>query len=563
MPSPSSSSPATSVLAPSDSNIRPLIGGDKWGGALGTAAALTYSFPWKNGASATFAGYKGEPYSDNGEWTATYRTGLNTVQQSAFKAALQTWADVARVTFTEVSDNASGVGDIRVAFSSARELDDAWGYAFFPDSTWPSGGDIWINYEHASDTDWSVGSYNFFSLVHELGHALGLSHPDDNPYRSSNQYTVMSYVDAPRSAFIQRDSDGYISWEYIVPSTPMLHDIAAIQYLYGANTNYKTGNDTYTFDITKPFFRTIWDAAGDDTIDCSNLVKPLVIDLNQGAFSSIRTVDSLPASTGRWTIPPPADLYDGSNNLAIAYGTVIENATGGSAADTIRGNSSANRLAGGAGDDIINGDAGNDTLSGGAGNDQLVGGSGLDSAQHSGKRSDYALTAKSDGSFQLIDQRVFAQVVGGTQGDGSDILSGVERIRFSDTALALDLSGNAGKVAKILGAVFGASAVANKTYVGVGLNLIDGGMSYDTLAATAVAVTGKSSSADICSLLWINIVGGAPSSTDIAPFVTMLDSKQMSVGALTTLAADTSQNTARINLVGLAQSGLEFVPVVG
>jgi len=62
----------------------------------------------------------------------------------------------------------------------------------------------------------------------------------------------------------------------------------------------------------------------------------------------------------------------------IARGTVIENATGGSGADTINGNSAANVLTGGGGDDVLNGNAGNDTLNGGLGNDSMAGGEGND-----------------------------------------------------------------------------------------------------------------------------------------------------------------------------------------
>ena len=65
-------------------------------------------------------------------------------------------------------------------------------------------------------------------------------------------------------------------------------------------------------------------------------------------------------------------------NVAIAYGTIIENATGGSARDLIHGNEVANVLKGLGGDDVIRGFEGNDTIIGGAGADTLVGGTGND-----------------------------------------------------------------------------------------------------------------------------------------------------------------------------------------
>jgi len=183
-------------------------------------------------------------------------------------------------------------------------------------------------------------------------------------------------------------------------------------------------------------------------------------------------------------------------------------------------------------------------------NEAFDGGAGLDTVVFSGLRSQYSLSAQGAGGFRVTDS-VAAR-------NGTDTVSGVERLRFSDSSLAFDLNGNAGKVAKILGAVFGQSAVSNKTYVGIGLGYLDSGMSYEALAALAVSVTGKSSSTDVCNLLWTNVVKTTPTTADIAPFKAMLDSGQMSIGVLTTLAADTSFNTTNINLVGLSQTGLEY-----
>jgi len=201
--------------------------------------------------------------------------------------------------------------------------------------------------------------------------------------------------------------------------------------------------------------------------------------------------------------------------------------------------------------DQISGNELNNLLTGLAGNDTIFGGAGLDTVVFSGLRSQYSLSAQGADGFRVTDS-VAAR-------NGTDTVSGVERLRFSDTSLALDLDGNAGKVAKILGAIFGPSSVSNKTYVGIGLGLMDDGMSYEALAALAVSVTGKSSSTDVCTLLWTNVIGSAPTTADIAPFKAMLDSGQMSIGGLAALAADTSFNTTNIDLVGLARTGLEYV----
>lgn len=548
-----STSWTTSVVPESNStNIDALSSGYKWGASTPLGVNLTYSFPWSNGSNAWFFGYDGGPYSDAREEQAPNRTGLNPTQQNAFKNALEAWANVANITFTQVQDDSRIVGDIRVAFSSADSLSSWWGWATFPNQYWPSGGDIWINFDYSSDSDWSIGSTNYSSLLHEIGHALGLKHPfEDDPRLSSqydnNLYSVMSYTDAPKNIYA---SAGYVSGKYdwvkyyVEPETPMVLDIAAIQHLYGKNVSYRSGDDLYTFGKTETFFKTIWDSGGEDTISVSNFSRGCVLSLIPGSYSSIK-ID--PASDNGGATP----TYDGTNNLGIAYECIIENAIGGRGNDLLQGNLVNNSLIGNAGKDTLYGDDGDDTLDGGSGNDILDGGNGLDIAIFGGVRSDYTVSARGSMSFQISDSVI--------NRDGTDSISSIERIVFLNGRLALDLDGNAGQVAKLLGAVFGADSVANAEYVGIGLDLLDGGMSYTDLAALAVSVTGKSSSTDVCNLLWENVIGSPATSADVAPFKAMLDNGRLTVGQLTTLAADTSFNADNIDLVGLTLTGLEFI----
>ena len=62
------------------------------------------------------------------------------------------------------------------------------------------------------------------------------------------------------------------------------------------------------------------------------------------------------------------------------------------------------------------------------------------------------------------------------------------------------------------------------------------------------------------SALWFNVFGSPASALDKAPFIKML-TDGMKAGDLVALAADTSFNTTNINLVGLAQTGIEYIPV--
>jgi serralysin len=417
MTSPSKSIPVSEVPPTGNLQLDALLGGSKWIGT-GAITQLSYSFPWANGANATFSGPPGRSYSPNGEASASAHFSLNANQQAAAVAAMQSWASVAKVQFVQVSETASNVGDIRFAFSSATSLADSWGYAWLPDDYWPNSGDIWINAKYASQTNWSLGSPNFQSLLHELGHALGLKHPfADTPTLPASTdnglYSVMSYTDAPKDLFVKvfKSASGKYSYSSfnVYPETPMLLDIQAMQFLYGVNTHYNAGDDTYTFDPTVPFFKTIWDGAGQDTISVANFQKACTIDLNPGHYSKI-TIESDATDGINWINPPPIPTYDGTNALAIAFDCLIENAIGG------------------AGNDQLIGNAANNQLSGGAGHDFLDGGLGTDAAKWASKAANYQLSKTVNG-WQVKDK---------TGADGTDSLTRIELLQFADKSVSIE-----------------------------------------------------------------------------------------------------------------------------
>lgn len=139
-------------------------------------------------------------------------------------------------------------------------------------------------------------------------------------------------------------------------------------------------------------------------------------------------------------------------------------------------------------------------------------------------------------------------------------IKNIERVYFPDVSIAIDLNGNAGTTAKILGAVFGKESLSNKNYVGIGLHFLDAGWTYDNLAGLAIDATGAKTYDQIVSLLWTNVIGSKPTANDKVPFIAMLENG-MSPGALVQLAADSSFNITNINLVGLTQTGIEYIPV--
>ena len=427
MTSPNTSASTSKFTLSGNPSLDPLLNTshDKWGGSLGSMANLAFSFPWINGNTAIFQ----SNYSSDNEQNATYHFGFNATQIAATREALQSWANVANLNFSEVAETSTNVGDFRFAFSSALPS-NTWGWAGYPNNYWASAADVWVNSEHGSDIDWSAGSYNFEALMHEIGHGLGLKHPGnyngtglgEPPFISAaldfRDHTIMSYNDSANSLY---PSAGMVNGSYdwisyrVNPETPMVLDIAAIQYLYGANMSYHTGNDTYAFDTTRPFFKTIWDAGGSDTISASSFILSCTISLIPGSYSSLRFPP--PSNTGGETT-----TYDGSNNLAIAYNCIIENATGGSGNDILIGNDANNLLMGGAGNDTLSGGAGNDTLSGGAGDDVIDGGTGIDTGLLAGNVADYTFNYSS-----LANRYTLASALTGT-----DTYTLVEYFQFAD-----------------------------------------------------------------------------------------------------------------------------------
>ena len=204
--------------------------------------------------------------------------------------------------------------------------------------------------------------------------------------------------------------------------------------------------------------------------------------------------------------------------------------------------------------DWFDGSEGDDSLAGFGGDDVLKGDGGIDTAHYRGPRADYQLSP-ADNGWHVADR--------GAR-DGTDRLEGIERLRFSDGAVALDLDGHAGTVARLIATLFGPAQVDRADLVGIGLGLLDDGMSEATLASLAAAsslfadMAGSHDDAAFVRQVHRNVTGVEPDSATLQHYTGLLASGTETQGSLALWVSQTDLVAQRIDLVGLAGSGIAY-----
>lgn len=349
---------------------------------LGTQVVVTYRFVETSDLenAVTYDSYGASKYLS---YTDT--------QRGYFRDVIEIFEDTAGIRFVEIEGEAM----INV-FASTGSSFGGWANLPWVSDTYTGTSDLTNN-----SSTMTPGSYGYLTNMHELGHAVGLSHPHEGNITladlvDNTSNTVMTYNNGDLTASLGKldilalqdlygETDAFDGWyvssdsndNVVIRATEASETILAP----GQNTNVKGGggadiivggggNDSLHGQVGAD---EITGKNGNDKLFGGRGNDRLTGGATKNDYSgSFDETDNLFGGNGR------DKLFGGGGNDKLFGGQGNDRMFGGNENDFLRGGSGNDLMFGGNGNDMLKGGSGEDRIDGGGGDDTLKGGSGAD-----------------------------------------------------------------------------------------------------------------------------------------------------------------------------------------